>query len=109
MTFFVAIACSNSRSGIEISDALFNQLIREQSIKNITFITKDKLFEIELTDSALVDFKVKIDDLVRTGQISNRDDFRLFYLVAEKEFAIESIREVEKENNLKPFDIKTLD
>ena len=107
VTFFLAVSCSDHRSGIEISNGQFNQLIKNRSIKNITFVTKDLLFEIELTDSAMVDYKGQVDNLISAGRISQPKDFRLFYLVADRDFAIDRIREVERDNKLKPLDIKT--
>jgi hypothetical protein len=105
-TVLLAVSCSD-RSGIEISNGQFNQLIKNRSIKNITFVTKDILFEIELTDSALADFKGEVDNLISAGRISRPDDFRLFYLVADRDFAFDQIRAIERDNNLKPLDIKT--
>jgi hypothetical protein len=107
VTFLLAVSCSDRPSGIEISNGQFNQLIKNRSIKNITFVTKDILFEIELTDSALADFKVQVDNLISAGRIRQPDDFRLFYLVADRDFAIDRIRAIERDNNLKPLEIKT--
>jgi hypothetical protein len=110
LTTLLIFGCSNApRNGIEISNGQFHQLIRTQSIASITFLTKKMAFEIELTDGGREQFSDQIDKLSKDGGLKQPSDFRLFHLVAGKEFAIERIREIEKESELPPLDIKTED
>lgn len=98
-------ACSPEK-GIEITNWEFNNLITQRSIRSLSFVESELFFEIELTDSAMNNFEKQIDDFINDGRIDQRSEFRLFYLVADRDYAIERIREVERDNNLVPIEIK---
>jgi hypothetical protein len=94
-------------NGIQIPNGHFEELIKDEQIKTLKYISSKELFEIELKETSLAKYKTQIEELSKSGKIQQLTEFRLYFAVADYSLTEKWIKQIEQDNNLPTLRITT--